>query len=184
MGGCPALHCGGNCHAALVLDCLWFLVGWLWLASGRPLLAEVPQNAPPQKDTLQAVLDRIHDHAAGDAWQKEGWKDDAIEAYLDKLVATIAAATENKDLKLPVRRADVKPPDPNQRVPFQHEGQLLIGKDLKFQLASPLDRAGRRQRGAAVACAEDSVIVARHAVVGYDHPPLPDRRRQPRCRAD
>ena len=77
----------------------WFGRGWagcLLLAAAWPALAEVPKNARPEKDSLQAILDRIHNHASGDAWQQPGWKDDAIQAYLDKLVARVAVATEIK----------------------------------------------------------------------------------------
>ncbi|HEX5104198.1 MAG TPA: hypothetical protein VFV87_10330 [Pirellulaceae bacterium] len=88
--------------------------------------AEVPRLAPPVKDTLQEVLDRIHHHAASDEWQKEGWKDTAIEAWLDKLIAAIAKGTDRPGFQLPVRLADVKPAE----LRFRKNG-LLIGKDVK-----------------------------------------------------
>jgi len=147
----------------------WFgrgWAGWLWLATVLPAFAEVPKNAPPEKDTLQAVLDRIHNHAAGDAWKQPGWKDDAIQAYLDKLVAAISVAGEIKDLKVPVRLADVKPPDPAARIRlFREEGQLIVGKDIKIRSASRsiilADGSVELQ-----STPEDCIIIARHAVVG------------------
>jgi len=143
----------------------WILSCCLWTMLAGSLCGEVPRNTAPEKGTLQAVLDRIHNHAAGDAWRKEGWRDDAIESYLDKLVASIAVATENKDLKLPVRLADVKPPVPGQRIPFQQVGQLLIGTDLKVK---SLRRSIILADGSVElqGIPEECVIVARHAIVG------------------
>jgi hypothetical protein len=103
-------------------------IAWIAvLAFGAPALAEVPKNAPPQKDSLQAVLDRIQTHAEEGGWRRDGWKDEAIEAWLDKLVGQVAAAAERPQLKLPVRHADVKPINAAPRV---ITGALIVGKDI------------------------------------------------------
>src|SRR5262245_64288179 len=94
-------------------------------------LADDPKLPPPQKDTLQAVLDRIRQHAAGDSWKQPGFKDDAIEAWLDKLLGSIAKATDVADLKLPVRLKDVGHVVPIQPNPIT--GSLIIGKDVDLK---------------------------------------------------
>ncbi|MGI8979042.1 MAG: hypothetical protein ACR2FY_07440 [Pirellulaceae bacterium] len=55
------------------------------------------------------MLPRIRDYVANDDWKKEGFSDKALEAWLDKLIADLAKATEDKELALPVRFADGKP---------------------------------------------------------------------------
>lgn len=60
-------------------------------------------------NSLEAMLPRIRDHVASDDWKKDGFSDKTLEAWLDKLIADLAKATEDKDLALPVRFADVKP---------------------------------------------------------------------------
>ena len=52
--------------------------------------AEVPRDPPAMGDSLQAVFDRIHEHAKDDAWRKEGWKDELTETWLDQFVAAVA----------------------------------------------------------------------------------------------
>jgi hypothetical protein len=90
--------------------------------------AEIPRKVPPADDTLQAVLDRVHKHAESDAWKEPGFRDDAIEAWLDKLVGSVAKAANLPDLKLPTRFADVKSGEPTGRLP---EGLLIIGKNVE-----------------------------------------------------
>lgn len=142
-----------------------FLLG---LACLLPLIfsggarAEVPRKPPPPGDTLQAVLDRIHNHAAGEAWKEPGWKDDAIEAWLDKLVGSVAKAADLPDLKLPVRFVDVKASEPAMGRAFR--GALIVGKDIALKNA-PLQNCivladGTVEIGGADGC----VIVARSTV--------------------
>src|SRR5262245_42353030 len=76
--------------------------------------ADVPRSPVSQEDTLQAVLDRIHAHAASDDWKKGDFKDDAIEKWVDNLVSKIAKAAEFPELKTPVRLSNVTPLDPKQ----------------------------------------------------------------------
>lgn len=142
-------------------------IAWIAvLVIGAPALADVPNNAPPQNDTLQTILDRIRTHAASHTWEKEGWKDEAIEAYLDKLLATIAAATQSKDLKLPVRLADVRPLKPAVRPPVVQDGVLVIGKDLKLT-GSIRNSIVFADGSVELHTVPDAcVIVARHAIVG------------------
>jgi len=117
-----------RCHLLSLAAILSFCV----VASTR---ADEPRNLPPQKDTLQAVLDRIKQHAAGDAWKQPGFKDDAIEAWLDKLVASIAKATERPELKLPLRLKDVAPgqPQAQARGPSRLRGALVVGDNIDLK---------------------------------------------------
>ncbi len=85
---------------------------------------EIPREALPYDDTLQMVLDRIHEHAKDEAWRAPGWKDDKIEAWLDKLVAAIAKGTERPELKLPVRQADLQAADPARPI-LRGSGRLI-----------------------------------------------------------
>lgn len=81
---------------------------------------------------LQGVLDRIHQHAAGEDWRQAGWRDEQIERWLDHAVGLIAKAAEYPDLKLPVRltemKADVKAAEltPGSTV----SGALIVGKNI------------------------------------------------------
>jgi hypothetical protein len=63
---------------------------------------------PPEEQPLQAILDRIHDHEVKGAWRELGWKDQEIEAWLNKVVKQCSAACE-RDLALPCKWADVTP---------------------------------------------------------------------------
>lgn len=120
--------------------------------------AEVPRKPPPPGDTLQAVLDRIHNHAAGEAWKEPGWKDDAIEAWLDKLVGSVAKAADLPDLKLPVRFADMQGTEPKGRLP---EGVLIVGTNVELPgLKNSIVLADGRID---MVQAENCVIVARDA---------------------
>lgn len=103
-------------------------LGVLVAFSPRIGWADAPRIPPPDKDSLQQVLNHIREHADSGAWQNEGWRDEAIESWLDKLIASVAKGAELSDLKLPVRFADVKPADPAR--PIRMSG-LLVGKDLK-----------------------------------------------------
>src|SRR5690242_7895544 len=82
------------------------------IMASNAIQAEIPRKDPPPGDTLQAVLDRIREHAASDNWKQPGWTDEKIEAWLDKLVGSVAKAGEVPDLKLPVRLTEVKAGDP------------------------------------------------------------------------
>jgi hypothetical protein len=99
----------------------------LVLMSAQAARADVPRLPPPIENSLQEVLDHIRSHAATGAWQKEGWRDEKIEAWLDKLVAAIAKGADRPDLALPVRMADLKPADPNA---IRASG-LVVGTDVK-----------------------------------------------------
>jgi hypothetical protein len=94
------------------------------LAEPHAAWGEVPREAIPYDDTLQMVLDRIREHAKDDAWRAPGWKDEKIEAWLEKLVAAVAKGTERPELKLPVRMANLQPADPAR--PIQLPGKRLI----------------------------------------------------------
>jgi hypothetical protein len=94
------------------------------LAEPHAAWGEIPREVIPYDETLQMVLDRIHEHAKDEAWRAPGWKDEKIEAWLEKLVAAVAKGTERPELKLPVRMADLQPADPAR--PIQLPGKLLI----------------------------------------------------------
>jgi hypothetical protein len=137
-----------------------YFIGCFWSAAGGLARGEVPRNNVPDKDTLQAVLDRIHTHAEGNAWQNAGFRDEAIEGWLDKLLAKVAAAAETPNLKLPVRLAEVSVP--NGQVPQGlRDKTLTVGKNVNvsFLRNSIVWADGNVE----VAHAENSVIVARGA---------------------
>lgn len=116
------------------------------------------QPATPQ---LQTVLDRIHTLAANDDWRKEGVRDEQIEAWLDRLVLSIAKAVDFPELKPPVRLADVRPVDlaPGRRI----SRALVIGKNIKSGVAlshSVVLADGHVELGGVEGC----VIIARGGV--------------------
>jgi len=128
--------------------------------------ADDPKQPPPQKDTLQAVLDRIKQHASGNAWKQPGFKDEAIEAWLDKLVGSIAKAADFPDLQLPVRQKDVKaigPPQPNN-----YEQALIVGKDLDLTQYNLTRCVVLADGNVEVLTATDSIIIAR-GVIGINN---------------
>jgi hypothetical protein len=94
---------------------------------------EIPREAIPYDDTLQMVLDRIHEHAKNEAWRAPGWKDEKIEAWLDKLVTAVAKGTERPELKLPVRMADLQAADPAR--PLLSGGRLVVGGSQRISIA-------------------------------------------------
>src|SRR5215213_9135526 len=95
--------------------------------------AEIPRAGLPQ-NTLQSVLDRIHDHATNDAWKQPGFQDEAVEKWLDKIVGSVAKAAEFPELTLPVRFSEMKAAAP--AVGRQILSALVIGRDLDFKDAS------------------------------------------------
>ena len=135
-----------HCHGPLALAVC--LSAWL-AASAR---ADDPKLPPPKKDTLEAVLERIREHAAGEAWKQPGFQDDEIEKWLDKLIGSIAKASEINDLKLPVRLKDVRPREPTageDRSTRIWCRPLAVCHDADWKDASvdELDHSGQRQRG-------------------------------------
>jgi hypothetical protein len=101
------------------------------LAEPHAAWGEIPREAIPYDDTLQMVLDRIHEHAKDEAWRAPGWKDDKIEAWLEKLVAAVAKGTERPELKLPVRMADLQAADPT-RLTLRGSGRLITSGPQVF----------------------------------------------------
>jgi hypothetical protein len=134
----------------------WFL-GSMWATTA--VGADNRRDPPPQRDTLQSVLDRIRDHAAAEAWKQEGWREDYVEAWLDKLVASIAHGTELPQLKVPVRLADVAPADPARPV---LGGGLFVGRDQK--ISSLRNSIVLADGNVEVMMVENSVVVARGCV--------------------
>jgi len=124
--------------------------------------ADDPRNPPPFKDTLQSVLDRIHKHAASDDWKKEGFQDDAIEKWLDKLVGSIAAAAGRPDVKLPVRLADVKPGD--MKLAREWQGVLIVAHDLDMPKLFVTNSIVLADGNVNLLSAFRSVVVARGAI--------------------
>src|SRR5947208_2661940 len=116
----------------------WLVLLILIGISATATRAEIPRIDLKQ-DTLQAVLDRIHDHAANDAWKQGGFKDDAIEKWLERLVGSVAKAAEFPELKLPVRLTDVKPPPPENPAGKPRgrslSGALIVAKDADLKTA-------------------------------------------------
>src|SRR5262245_29552653 len=124
-----------------LLPALWAI--FLVIASAAlPLWADIP-GIDPKQDPLQTVLDRIHGHAANDAWKNGPFTDEAIEKWLDKLVGSVANAANFPDLKVPVRLADVKPP-PAENPAGKGRGRslsgaLLVAKDVDLKSISVRD---------------------------------------------
>ncbi len=112
---------------------------------------------------LQAVLDRVHAHAGQEAWKETGFKDELIEAWLDKIVSLISTAGSLSKLKLPVRFADVKPADSEHGRAFSKA--LLVGKDLDLKGARLRNSLVLADGNVNVESAESSVIIARGAVI-------------------
>ena len=136
------------------LACLtWFILAAT--AAG----ADNRRDPPPERDTLQSVLDRIRDHAAAEAWKEEGWKEDYVEAWLDKLVASVARGTELPELKVPVRLGEVRPADPARAF---LGGGLFVGQDQKISsLRNSIVLADGNVEAMMI---ENSVVVARGCV--------------------
>ena len=123
--------------------------------------ADVPQGIAGQ-DTLQNVLDRIHEHAGGEAWKKEGWRDEAIEGWLEKLVAKVAKAAEFPELKLPVHLADVR----SAEGAFNNSNRnvLFVGKSMDFGMGSLVNSIVLVDGSVDAGVVQGSIIVARGAV--------------------
>ena len=68
--------------------------------------ADIPRPLPADSD-FDALIARIRSAAATKEWQKPGWKDDALEAHLGKVIATIKTTTGKEFVKLPVELKDV-----------------------------------------------------------------------------
>jgi len=136
-------------------------------AAATAVGAEIPRIDSKQ-DTLQAVLDRIHEHAANDSWKQGGFTDEVIEKWLDKLVGSVAKAAGFPDLKLPVRLADVKPSQPqtavgNLRGTFLTNA-LLVAKDTDLKTARLVHCVVLADGAVEVEAANGCVIVARGPV--------------------
>jgi hypothetical protein len=135
-----------------VLGCAFCAVGAVFV-SMQSLAAQ---------DTLQPILDRIHRHAAQADWKQAGWKDEAIEGWLDNLTSTFAKAAELPGLKLPVRFADVTPgviaPDGAQ------QKSLLVGKNMNLGGATLYNSIVLADGNFVADTAQGCVIVARGVV--------------------
>jgi hypothetical protein len=138
------------------------LAGWLLLGGWPAGDASAQQAAAPEPQPLQAVLDRIHIHAAGDKWRQDGFADPLIEAWLDKLMGSLAAAAEMPDLKLPVRLADVQAAD---LVPDgDYSRALVVGQDIDLKHSRLRNSIILADGKVNLDRAEGCVIVARGAV--------------------
>jgi hypothetical protein len=146
----------------------WACVVILLAATAVAVRGDVPQIDPKQ-GPLQAVLDRIHDHAASDAWKKGAFSDEVIEKWLDLLVGTVAKAAKYPELKLPVRLADVKSTQP-QILPGDARGTLLTGvlviaKDIDFKTARLVNSVVLADGTIEIEAANGCVIIARGPVI-------------------
>lgn len=128
-----------------------------WAATAR-----AQQAAAAPAANLQGVLNRIHQHAADDAWRKPGFEDAQIEVWLDKLAGSIATSAKMPDLKVPVRLAEVQPADP---APGRTVSQrLLIGKNLDLKDVRLQNSIVLADGHVEINRAEGCVIMARGAV--------------------
>ena len=93
--------------------------------AGRALVAADSE----QQEQLQSILDRIHNHASGDAWRQTGWKDESIEGWLDGVTTSIGKA-RTTDSTLPVKIADVTAGDsqPDRTA----DKTLIVGKNISL----------------------------------------------------
>jgi len=139
----------------------WVAVGLLLLVT-LPFRAACAQQPAPMLQPLQAVLDRIHNHAAGDKWRQDGFADSLIEDWLEQLVGSIATAADLPDLKLPVRLADVQAADPAPGGAFSKT--LIVGKDIDLKSAQLRESIVLADGKVNLNRAEGCVIVARGAV--------------------
>src|SRR5690349_20105671 len=128
------------------------------LMLGRAAHSETPNAA---SDTLQSVLDRVHEHAAQNARRQDGWKDDKIEAWLDKLTGKIAKAADFPEWKLPVRLADVKPVEDLTGRTFNQA--LLVGKNFHLPSVQLRNSVILADGNVDVGGLEGCVVVARGA---------------------
>jgi len=141
-----------------------FLVVWIFIEIASIQSFAVSDDAPrdlPATDTLQAVLDHIHTHAATVAWRNGSFKDEAIEAWLKKLVGRIAKEAEQPDLKLPVTFADVRPaPDGRQAL----QNVLIVGQTIRRPSTSFQNSVLLADGSVEVEGLRGCVVVARGAV--------------------
>lgn len=107
----------------------FIIAAWSMSPAVYAALPSEPVEARLQLAELEDVLRRIGDVAAGEAWQKPGWRDPLIEGWLEHLMAQVRAATGDADRQLPVRLADVEPrPDAAQppAAPVGEVDQIVI----------------------------------------------------------
>jgi hypothetical protein len=136
--------------------------------------AEIPRAGLPQNMTLQSVLDRIHDHASNETWKQAGFQDEHIEAWLDRLVGSVAKAAEFPELTLPVRLSGVRSEaaaaaeQPNRLpvgVPIRIvQSRLVIGRDVDLKDAALKKSIIFADGSVTVGRVEECIIVARGAV--------------------
>lgn len=127
------------------------------------LAADIERDPPPS-ETLQMVLDRIHTHAAGEVWKQAGWTDAALEGWIDKLLKQLSE-TAGKELKAPLRLADVKPPDANAQAnpnDLVVRGGLRVGKNLKHSIVQ--DSILLADGNVEVSTVRNSIIIGRSIV--------------------
>jgi hypothetical protein len=127
-----------------------------------PLFARGQEPAAGPPGNLQSVLDRIHRHAAGEAWREDNWRDDQIERWLDQAVGLIAKAVENPELKLPVRLAAVRPAEivPGGTL----TGALIVGQNLDLKTTTLTNSIVLADGNVELKSARGCVIVARGVV--------------------
>jgi hypothetical protein len=140
----------------------WRELAALLLCSACSAPTASSQEAAPPRVNLQGVLSRIRQHAADDAWRKQGLADAQIEGWLDKLAGSIATAAKMPELKVPVRLADVRPIDaaPSRTV----SQRLLVGQNLDLKDVRLQNSIVLADGNVAIESAEGCVIVARGAV--------------------
>lgn len=127
--------------------------GWTVAASAGDI-----ERDPPPADSLQFVLNRIHAHAASDAWKENGWSDPQLEAWIEKLLKQLSATT-GKDLKPMVKLKDTKPAGEMDTV---LRGALRIGKNVKHSIVQ--DSIVLADGTAELSTVRNSIVIARSAV--------------------
>jgi hypothetical protein len=131
-------------------------VGIARLASAQTAATDTKQ------ESLQSVLDRIHEHASHDAWRAQGWKDEQIEAWLDRVTTAIATAAQLSNLKVPVRMADVTPADAASDTAA--DKSLIVGENASLSKAHLRSCVVLADGNVEVDSLQNCVVIARGAV--------------------
>lgn len=132
------------------------------IVCGSIAAADRERNSRPDANSLSAILERIRGHAAGRAWQVEGWSDATIEQWLLTTTTAVTTAAGQPGYQLPVKFAEVQAADPaGRRLPLDG-GHLVVGSDLK--LAHVHRSIILADGNAELSFADSCVVVARGAV--------------------
>jgi hypothetical protein len=152
-------------------DCRPTFVAMSVIALGfvLPLSAATPISKAHKADTLDVVFDRIHTHSLSEAWERPDWKDEAIEAWLEKTAETVVKSIDDRVVTLPIyfkdtttAKAKLEGIAESERWIGIRSSERWVGKNLNVRACqkSILLVDGNVQ----MSLAEDSIIIARGIV--------------------